>query len=177
MKIKHKFMFALVTTAVLTGCSKDYDFSGRYEATVGDNCEPDKIPSTLLTISPVGSDKSTYTARLASEFASGVFPVTSSAASVSKDGNIVFSFFKQGKASFFSSEPSIDMHMNLIKRDRDHIYISNWQVEMRSEVSSSIGANFDFVKDKELEMMGQRVPNDMSYVAGDKGLCLRRITI
>ena len=165
---------------LLVGCSKPYEFSGRYIATQGNDCkEVDSGDNIFITISPESSDNADtlYSARLSSEMSGGgIFPVDSKPAYIDGDGKLSLSFYKQGKSGFFSSKPDVDMVMTLEGRDAQHIWVKNWRVNATHPKNPSLGGKFDFVNDSKIEMMGRSSPNELSQLKGDDGLCLKKLT-
>lgn len=170
---------AVISTLLIAGCSKNYDYSGSYDLTSGDNCTIEEGENSFITVSPVQSEEGAlYTARLTSKLsAGGIFPVESKPSKKLEDGSIVFSFFKEGKSGFFSSKPSVDMQIKLIEKDNNHIIAESWKVSMSAPKKPSLGGQFDFIKDDEIKMMGKSAPNEMNKKAGTKGLCLKKIAI
>lgn len=131
--------------------------------------------NTLITISPAAESENTYTARLSSQMSGGgVFPLESKPAKVAEDGSLTFMFFKEGESGFFSGKPSVDMKMKLIEKDGEHVYLQSWPVTISASTNPARGTSFDFVKDAEISMMGQKAPNELSQQAGKTGLCLKK---
>lgn len=173
MDFKNKLTIAVIF--FLSACSKPYDYSGSYEATKGADCEVQAGKNTLITVSPVSGEGAAYTARLSSSMSfRNLLPLESKPARINDDGSIVFLFFKEGKAGFFSSKPSVDMKIKLVKKDSSFIYLESWFIEMISPNNNLGTRSFDLIKDAEVSFMGKKVPNEISAQSTKHGLCLRK---
>ncbi|MEX1220662.1 MAG: hypothetical protein WEA82_00945 [Idiomarina sp.] len=173
-----KLICAVSSVLLLSACSKPYDYTGSYEATKGENCEVLPGDNTMVNISPVSEDRSTYTARLSSQMSGGgVFPLESKPSKVSDDGSITFMFFKEGKTGFFSVKPAVDMKMKFAVKDDSHIYLQSWPVVISGSNNPELSASFDGIKDSEISMMGRKAPNELSQQAGQSGLCLKKTNL
>ena len=171
-------MITAAAILALAACSQPYDYTGSYELTKGDNCEVQQGENTVVTISPSGETTNTYTARLSSQMSGGgVFPLESKPSKVDEDGSLTLMFFKEGESGFFSGKPAVDMKMKFIENDNEHVYLESWPVTISAPNNPARGTSFDFVKDPELSMMGQKVPNELSQQAGKNGLCLKKVKV
>lgn len=176
--MKLKLMVIVSALLVLSACSKSYDYSGSYEATKGNACEVQPGDNTLITISPASEDGKTYTARLSSQMSGGgFFPLESKLSKMSADGSITFMFFKEGQSGLFSGKPAVDMKIKVIDKDSNHIYLQSWAVTVSATNNPTHGGSFDFVKDSEISVMGQKAPNVLSQQASKNGLCLKKTNI
>lgn len=176
--MKLKSLSIVCTVFFLAACSKSYEYAGNYEATKGENCEIQPGDNTLITISPTPEQENFYTARLSSSMSgNGVFPMESKPSKVSEDGSITFMFFKEGQSGLFSGKPSVDMKMKVQEKNDGHIYLKNWHVTISSPTNNVLSGSFDFVKDAEISMMGRKAPNQLSKLAGQSGLCLKKTNL
>ena len=179
MKYTNKTIFFTILTLLigLNSCSKPHDYSGIYLATTGDQCKLEPGDNTLITISPSSADSDSilYTARLSSQWSgNGILPLESKPSIISDDGSLTFYFFKEGKAGFSSAKPAVDMIIKLAQKDKNHLTLNSWLVKISNVNNPSLGGNFDFVKDAQIEIMGRKVPNDIFELKGKNGLCLKK---
>lgn len=166
------FLFA----TLLSACGNEpYDFSGKYVATLGDNCDPDtksKSEQVFLEILARIEEKSkVYEARLPTEIvmALGGLPIRSNQASPSKTGELQLSFLKQGQDGFFSGSPSVDMVISL-NPDTDranHIWLARWEAAI---TKNGFAKQINF-----LDEIKRANVADKGSIVGSKGICLRKL--
>ncbi|MGR5448744.1 hypothetical protein ACP3V3_02925 [Vibrio sp. PNB22_3_1] len=174
MKAK-KLILPLICVSALTACTEPYDFTGRYVATLGEDCQPDHDNNHLIIISPYASGDNSYTAQLNNALAfGGIIPIHSEPSSIADDGSLTLTFYKQGKTGLILTKPTVDMQLKLVSKDKSHVYIQNWPVIISMPSSNAPGDTFDFVKDREVVILGRKIENELRKMAGESGFCLKR---
>lgn len=170
-----KLMVLMLSALLLSACLDAYDYSGRYETTKGDFCDIRYTGHALMIISPASEDGKIYTAWLNAEMSeNGMLPAESEPSKVSWNGSLVFKFVSKGTLNWRLRKPTVEMEIEVVKKDDQHLYIKNWPVTFINPNTSEVIASFDFVKDREVVIMGKHVPNEIYQQAGERGLCLKQ---
>lgn len=175
MNILNLIVFGCLSVAMLTGCSKPYDFAGNYRGIEGD-CQDVPGERTMFVVSNVPNKDNVYTASLLAKYsAGGTLPTESKEAEISADGSLTLNFVKKGESGFLLNTPAVNMVIKLVPRDSKHIYLEQWPVTMTPLSNPNNTASFDFISDRVINYLGREIGNDFPNQAGSNGLCLQKV--
>lgn len=164
---------------ILAGCGGVHDLTGSYDAAIGAECRQQDNPDPFVTIHRVqGDQEDMYRAQLTSKGLIGKrFPQKSGQARLRSDGSMTFFFSLKGQAGLFAGKPAVEASLELSQRDRDHLLVEQFSIDFFHPSTGEVLSSGDLVNDSTLvNVFGSTKTNPIRRMAGDKGLCLRRVS-